>query len=145
MGGRPGGPTLTPKLDWELVNGNIDQSLAYAFGFYEPANGSWIQAMCGGYSLSYPGGPVTITYDIINGSWDYTFLIEIYQKSDFYNPELKVTLINENIWQSVWYYLDGESVFDTIGLSGINYAVNGSWKNTIYQLFCSLNGGVPVP
>ena len=141
MGGRPGGPTLTPKLDWELVNGNIDQSLAYAFGFYEPVNGSWIQAMC----ATFDRFTRVLSYDIINGSWDYTFLINIYQDSHYYNPELKVTLINENIWQSVWYYLDGESVFDTIGLSGINYAVNGSWKNTIYQLFCSLNGGVPVP
>lgn len=135
-----GRPTPIAKLDWELINGNLDQSLAYTFGYYEPVNGSWIQAIC---AVSIFMGDVT--YDTINGSWDYSLLTLIYQDSVYYNPALKVTLINGNIWQSVWYYMDGESLFDSMGLFGINYPVNGSWKNNLYQLFCSVQGGLPVP
>jgi hypothetical protein len=137
MGGvRPGGPIPTPipKLDWELINGNIDQSVAYTFKQYEPVNGSWIQAMVGTKGLlSEP----------TNGSWEYTLLYNTYVESNYYDPLVTDILINGNIWQSIWIYLDGELRFESIGLEGINYPVNGSWKNNVYQLYCSLFGGIP--
>ena len=120
--GRPGGgggPIPTPRLDWELINGNLNQSLAYSFKQYKPVNGSWIQAIV---DAKVPIEPI----EPINGSWEYTFLYMTYADSDFYDPLETDILINGNIWQSVWYYMDGEAVFESIGLSGINYPVNGN-------------------
>jgi len=129
------GPIPTPRLDWELINGNIYQSLAYSFKLYEPVNGSWIQAMCG------PKG--TLLTEPFNGSWEYTFLYMTYAESYYYDPLETNILINENIWQSVWYYMDGELLFESMGLSGINYPVNGSWINNVYQVLCSFKGSIP--
>lgn len=140
MGGRGDTGSLggaIAKLDWPLINDNLMQSIAYCQGYFEPVNGSWIQAICGVF------GEFDSEYTIINGSWEYTFLNIIYQKSERAIIDGEPEIINGDIWQSIWYYIEGQLLFEELGLPGIDYAINGNWMNNYYQLACSTNGGIP--
>jgi hypothetical protein len=124
----------TPRIDWEPINGNIIQSISYCRAVFEPSSGSWIQAIC--EALGYT--------EAINGFWEYTLLYDIYLNSDFIDGPLP-TLVNGNIWQTIWYYIGGETAFNGWGMPGINYAINGSWLNNYFQYICSSTDGIPLP
>jgi hypothetical protein len=137
--GELGGNKGFTNIDWPLINNNLKQSIAYIQRYFEPVNGSWMQAICETENVNTG----EIEYSIINGSWEYTFLNIIYQNSNFFIEGGHPEIINGDIWQSIWYYIEGEDQFEAIGLEGINYAINGSWMNNYYQLYCSLAGSIP--
>lgn len=114
--------------------GDYVQSIAYCYGIFEPTNGSWIQAIC----------EQNLTTEPLNGSWELAYAYYFYQNlfSGFEDFEIK----NGNYWQTICYYAQIEqSIFEFIGISDINYPINGSWQNNFFQLVVVTDGGGSIP
>lgn len=137
------------SYEFEPINGNFFQTIAYYYDVFKPVNGSWMQAICEANEYMEP----------INGSWLNTFAILIYDSSElkfpldpetgdyfydeFDNPiSTPFELINGNFWQSILYYsyVDEQYFLDNFELN-VAFPINGSWANTYYQYLRNNNEG----
>ena len=64
------------SYEFEPINGNFFQTIAYYYNVFKPVNGSWMQAICEANEYMEP----------INGSWLNTFAILIYDSSELKFP-----------------------------------------------------------
>lgn len=126
------------SYEFEPINGNFFQTIAYYFNVYKPVNGSWMQAICESESVG-----ITEPY---NGSWELAFAYYFYV--NFYTgPAEDFEIKNGSYWQTVLYYnsVDEQYFIDNFELN-VAFPINGSWANTYYQyLRNSDEGGIIQP